>query len=66
MLKIKHCKSGGICYEKAFVGFENETHPFTAVFGAEKGHPFIKEMLENILFLKQKILVKLFKWKLER
>lgn len=31
---------------KAFVGFENDTHPFTAVFGAEKGHPFIKEMLD--------------------
>jgi len=31
---------------KVFVGFENETHPFTAVFGAEKGHPFIKEMLD--------------------
>ena len=30
---------------KAFVGFENDTHPFTAVFGAEKGHPFIKEIL---------------------
>jgi len=31
---------------KAFVGFENDTHPFTAVFGAEKGHPFVKEMLD--------------------
>ena len=31
---------------KAFVGYENDMHPFTAVFGAEKGHPFIKEMLD--------------------
>ena len=31
---------------KAFVGFENDTHPFTAVFGAEKGHPLIKDMLD--------------------
>lgn len=30
---------------KAFVGFENDTHPFTAVFGAESNHPFIKQML---------------------
>lgn len=31
---------------KAFVGFENEEYPFTAVFGSEKGHPFIKDMLD--------------------
>ena len=31
---------------KAFVGFENDTHPFTAVFGAERKHPFIKEILD--------------------
>lgn len=31
---------------KAFVGFENPDYPFTAVFGAEKGHPFIKDMLD--------------------
>lgn len=31
---------------KAFVGYENDDHPFTAVFGAEKGHPLIKDMLE--------------------
>ena len=31
---------------KAFVGFENPDHPFTAVFGAEAGHPFIKKMLD--------------------
>lgn len=31
---------------KAFVGFENKEFPFTAVFGAEKGHPFIKKILD--------------------
>lgn len=31
---------------KAFVGFENDIYPFTAVFGAEKGHPFVKDMLD--------------------
>ena len=31
---------------KAFVGFENPEYPFTAVFGAEKGHPLIKDMLK--------------------
>lgn len=31
---------------KAFVGFENIDHPFTAVFGAEKNHPLLKEMLD--------------------
>lgn len=31
---------------KAFVGFENENHPFTAAFGAEKNHPLIKDMLD--------------------
>ncbi|MEG2275979.1 MAG: capsular polysaccharide synthesis protein [Clostridia bacterium] len=31
---------------KAFVGYENDDHPFTAVFGAEPGHPFIKDMLD--------------------
>ena len=31
---------------RAFVGFENPSYPFTAVFGAEKGHPFVKEMLD--------------------
>ena len=30
---------------KAFVGFENPDHPFTAVFGAEAGHPLVKDML---------------------
>lgn len=32
--------------DKAFVGFENPQYPFTAVFGAEKGHPFVKNMLD--------------------
>lgn len=31
---------------RAFVGYENPEYPFTAVFGAEKGHPFIKDMLD--------------------
>lgn len=31
---------------KAFVGYENKDYPFTAVFGAEKHHPFIKKLLE--------------------
>jgi hypothetical protein len=30
---------------RAFVGFENAHYPFTAVFGAEKGHPFVRDML---------------------
>lgn len=31
---------------RAFVGYETDDYPFTAVFGAEKGHPFVKDMLE--------------------
>lgn len=31
--------------DKAFVGFENKYYPYTAAFGAEKKHPFIKEVL---------------------
>ena len=31
---------------RAFVGYENPEYPFTAVFGAEKKHPFIKDMLD--------------------
>lgn len=31
---------------RAFVGFENKDNPFTAVFGAEAGHPLIKDMLD--------------------
>lgn len=31
---------------RAFVGFENPDHPFTAVFGAEKNHPFVKKILD--------------------
>ena len=35
------------CLEhRAFVGYENENHPFTAVFGAEAGHPLVKDMLD--------------------
>lgn len=38
---------------KAFVGYENAQYPFTAVFGAEKEHPFLKSILdyyENLSF----------------
>ena len=31
---------------KAFVGFENKDYPYTACFGSEKGHPFIKKVLD--------------------
>lgn len=31
---------------RVFVGFENDSYPFTACFGAEKGHPFVKKMLD--------------------
>lgn len=32
--------------DRAFVGYENPDYPFTAVFGAEKGHPFVKSILD--------------------
>lgn len=32
--------------DRAFVGFERPEFPFTAVFGAEAGHPLIKDMLD--------------------
>lgn len=31
---------------RAFVGYERSDYPFTAVFGAEKGHPLIKKILD--------------------
>lgn len=31
---------------RAFVGYENPQYPFTAVFGAEKNHPFLKSILD--------------------
>lgn len=31
---------------RAFVGYENSEHPFTAAFGAEKGHPFLKDIID--------------------
>ena len=31
---------------RAFVGYENPQYPFTAVFGAEKKHPFVQDMLD--------------------
>ena len=39
-------KLDSLLNNKAFVGFENYNHPFTAVFGAEKNHPFIKKILD--------------------
>lgn len=32
---------------RAFVGFEREGLPFTATFGAEPGHPFVKKILDQ-------------------
>ena len=32
---------------KAFVGYEHPDYPFTAVFGAEPKHPFIKKILDS-------------------
>lgn len=32
---------------RAFVGYEAPDYPFTAVFGAEKGHPFLKDILDS-------------------
>ncbi|MFV0484954.1 MAG: glycosyltransferase family 32 protein [Candidatus Saccharimonadales bacterium] len=31
----------------AFVGFESKKYPFTAVFGATKHHPFVRDMLSG-------------------
>ena len=31
----------------AFIGYENKNLPFTAVFGAKKNHPFIKDLLNH-------------------
>lgn len=31
---------------RAFVGFENPEYPYTACFGAEKGHPLLRAMLD--------------------
>lgn len=31
---------------RAFVGYENDEYPFTACFGAEKNHPFLKKILD--------------------
>lgn len=32
---------------EAFVGYERPDYPFTAVFGARKGHPFVKKILDD-------------------
>lgn len=39
-------KLDSLLNNKAFVGYEIPEFPFTAVFGAEKGHPLIKDMLD--------------------
>ena len=47
-----------LLYNKAFIGYESNQYPFTAVFGAEKGHPFVKKVLdyyENNSFDKENI-----------
>lgn len=31
---------------RAFVGYENDDYPFTACFGSEKNHPFLKKILD--------------------
>lgn len=31
---------------RCFVGYENPSYPFTAVFGAEINHPFVKKILD--------------------
>lgn len=33
-------------HHDAFVGFENDEHPFTAAFGAKKHHPLLKKILD--------------------
>ena len=32
---------------RAFIGFENENYISAAIMGAEKGHPFIRELIEH-------------------
>ena len=40
-------KLDSLLNSRAFVGFEAPEYPFTAVFGAEKGHPFLKDILDS-------------------
>ncbi|MCR5146600.1 MAG: glycosyl transferase [Clostridia bacterium] len=37
----------GLLNNKAFVGFEDKDLPFSAVFGAEKNHPFVKKIMDS-------------------
>lgn len=39
-------KIDDLLQNKAFVGFESENYPFTAVFGAEAKHPLLKKILD--------------------
>lgn len=34
-------------HHRAFVGYENENYPFTAVFGAEAHHPFVEKIIRD-------------------
>ena len=50
---------------KAFVGYEREDYPFTAVFGAEPHHSFVKDILDyfndkTILYISHKNVSDLF------
>lgn len=45
-------------HNEAFIGYEDDNYPFTAVFGAVKGHSLIKhilEMYDNISFDKENV-----------
>jgi glycosyltransferase EpsD len=39
-------KIDNLLNNRAFVGYESSDMPFTAVFGAEKHHPFVKKILD--------------------
>lgn len=46
-------------HNEAFIGYEDDNYPFTAVFGAVKGHSLIKhilEMYDNISFDKENVI----------
>ena len=46
-------------HNEAFIGYEDDNFPFTAVFGAVKGHSLIKhilEMYDNISFDKENVI----------
>lgn len=47
ILLVNKNKFSELLKNDAFVGYENNYMPFTAVFGAKKHHPFLKKMLEH-------------------